>query len=37
MVTLEFFMSVVAWQVALMTESGYEIFVTSCITSFGVY
>ncbi len=30
-------MTVVARQFALMAESGYENFVTSCITSFGVY
>ncbi|MBL7138299.1 MAG: heterodisulfide reductase subunit B [Bacteroidales bacterium] len=30
-------MTVIARQFALMTESGYEHFVTSCITSFGLY
>ncbi|MBP7496520.1 MAG: heterodisulfide reductase subunit B [Bacteroidales bacterium] len=30
-------MTVVARQFALMTEAGYENFVTSCITSFGLY
>ncbi len=30
-------MTVVARQFALMTEAGYENFVASCITSFGVY
>lgn len=36
-VPLETIMTVVARQFALMTEAGYENFVTSCITSFGVY
>ena len=35
-VPLETIMTVVARQFALMTEAGYENFVTSCITSFGV-
>jgi heterodisulfide reductase subunit B len=30
-------MTIIARQFALMTESGYENFVTSCITSFGLY
>ncbi len=30
-------MTVIARQFSLMTESGYENFVTSCITSFGLY
>lgn len=36
-VPLETIMTVVARQFALMTEAGYENFVSSCITSFGVY
>lgn len=36
-VPLETIMTVVARQFALMREAGYEHFVTSCITSFGVY
>ena len=36
-VPLETTMTMVARQFALMTESGYENFVTSCITSFGLY
>ncbi len=36
-VPLETIMTVVARQFALMTEAGYENFVPSCITSFGVY
>ena len=36
-VPLETIMTVVARQFALMNEAGYENFVTSCITSFGVY
>lgn len=36
-VPLETIMTVVARQFALMNESGYENFVSSCITSFGVY
>lgn len=30
-------MTVVARQFALMTEAGYENFVCSCVTSFGIY
>ena len=33
----ETLMTIVARQFALMTESGYKNFVTSCITSFGIY
>ena len=36
-VPFETAMTVIARQFALMTESGYENFVTSCITSFGLY
>ena len=36
-VPFETAMTVVARQFALMTEAGYENFVTSCITSFGLY
>jgi heterodisulfide reductase subunit B len=36
-VPFETTMTMVARQFALMTESGYENFVTSCITSFGLY
>ncbi|MCX6240286.1 MAG: heterodisulfide reductase-related iron-sulfur binding cluster [Bacteroidetes bacterium] len=36
-VPIETAMTMVARQFALMTESGYENFVTSCITSFGLY
>ncbi len=36
-VPLETIMTVVARQFALMAEAGYEHFVTSCITSFGIY
>lgn len=36
-VPLETIMTVVARQMALMTEMGYENFISSCITSFGVY
>jgi len=36
-VPLETIMTVVARQFALMNEAGYENFVTSCITSFGIY
>jgi len=36
-VPFETAMTMVARQFALMTESGYENFVTSCITSFGLY
>ncbi|MEG1606945.1 MAG: heterodisulfide reductase-related iron-sulfur binding cluster, partial [Mucinivorans sp.] len=36
-VPLETVMTVVARQFALMTEAGFENFVPSCITSFGVY
>ncbi len=36
-VPLETIMTVVARQFALMTEAGYENFIASCITSFGVY
>ncbi len=36
-VPLETIMTVVARQFALMHEAGYEHFVTSCITSFGIY
>ena len=36
-VPLETIMTVVARQFALMTEAGYENFISSCITSFGVY
>ena len=36
-VPLDTIMTVVARQFALMTDAGYENFVTSCITSFGVY
>ena len=36
-VPLETIMTVVARQFSLMTESGYENFVPSCITSFGIY
>lgn len=36
-VPLETTMTVVARQFALMTEAGYENFVPSCITSFGLY
>lgn len=36
-VPLETIMTIVARQFALMTECGYENFISSCITSFGVY
>ncbi|MBM3403549.1 MAG: heterodisulfide reductase subunit B [Bacteroidetes bacterium] len=36
-VPFETMMTVVARQFALMTEAGYEHFVSSCITSFGIY
>ena len=36
-VPLETIMTVVARQFALMTECGYENYVASCITSFGIY
>ena len=36
-VPLETIMTVVARQFSLMTEAGYENFISSCITSFGVY
>ncbi|MCK9422528.1 MAG: heterodisulfide reductase-related iron-sulfur binding cluster [Bacteroidales bacterium] len=36
-VPFETTMTIVARQFALMTESGYENFATSCITSFGLY
>jgi heterodisulfide reductase subunit B len=36
-VPFETAMTVIARQFALMTEAGYENFVTSCITSFGLY
>ena len=36
-VPLETIMTVVARQFSLMIEAGYENFVTSCITSFGIY
>ena len=36
-VPFETTMTMVARQFALMTESGYENFTTSCITSFGLY
>ena len=36
-VPLETIMTVVARQVALMAEAGYENFVSTCITSFGIY
>ena len=36
-VPLETIMTVVARQFSLMTEAGYENFVPSCITSFGIY
>jgi heterodisulfide reductase subunit B len=36
-VPFETAMTIIARQFALMTESGYENFVTSCITSFGLY
>ena len=36
-VPLETIMTVVARQFALMAEAGYENFVSSCITSFGIY
>ncbi len=36
-VPLETIMTVVARQFAMMTEAGYENFVASCITSFGIY
>lgn len=36
-VPLETIMTVVARQMSLMTEAGYEHLVSSCITSFGVY
>ena len=36
-VPLETIMTMVARQFALMTEAGYENFISSCITSFGVY
>ena len=36
-VPLETIMTVVARQFALMTEAGYENFISSCITSFGIY
>lgn len=36
-VPLETIMTVVARQFALMSEAGYENFIASCITSFGVY
>ena len=36
-VPLETIMTVVARQFSLMNEAGYENFVTSCITSFGIY
>jgi len=36
-IPLDTLMTVVARQFALMTEAGYENFVPSCVTSFGVY
>ena len=36
-VPLETIMTVVARQFSLMTEAGYENFIPSCITSFGIY
>ncbi len=36
-VPIETTMTVIARQFALMTEAGYENYVTSCITSFGLY
>ena len=36
-VPLETIMTVVARQFALMTDAGYENFISSCITSFGIY
>ena len=36
-VPLETIMTVVARQFALMAEAGYENFISSCITSFGIY
>lgn len=36
-VPLDTIMAVVARQFALMTEAGYENFISSCITSFGIY
>ena len=36
-VPLDTIMTVVARQFALMTEAGYENFISSCITSFGIY
>ena len=36
-IPLETIMTVVARQFALMTEAGYENFISSCITSFGIY
>lgn len=37
LIPMETIMTVVARQFALMTESGYENFVVSCVTSFGIY
>ncbi len=36
-IPLESIMAVVARQFALMTDSGYDNFISSCITSFGIY
>ena len=36
-VPLDTIMTVVARQFALMTDAGYENFISSCITSFGIY
>lgn len=37
LIPFETIMTVVARQFALMTEAGYENFVVSCVTSFGIY
>jgi heterodisulfide reductase subunit B len=37
LIPMETIMTVVARQFALMTDSGYENFVVSCVTSFGIY
>lgn len=37
LIPMETIMTVVARQFALMTEAGYENFVVSCVTSFGIY
>ena len=37
LIPMETIMTVVARQFALMNEAGYENFVVSCVTSFGIY